>query len=298
MKCTLCPHNCQVDRTTALGRCHSPVDTNIYHISKHMWEEPPISGTLGSGTIFFGGCNLSCRFCQNMDISRCANGISVTTEQLADIFLAVGDSGVSNINLVSPMHYSDKIAAALSRVKHLLSVPVVYNTNGYEKVEAIDSLNGLVDIYIPDYKYYSNQLAVNLSVAENYQSIAHDCIVAMRRQQPVDKYNGDLMTNGVIVRHLALPRQGEDSKLVLDDIASIDSTLSVSLMSQYFSPKHDDKYNFLNGKLTARQYNNLIEYASNIGLSNLFIQQLDSSDSSYVPHFDTTTVTNMMKERE
>ena len=189
MKCNLCPRNCNVDRTTKLGFCNSPSLANIYRVGTHHWEEPCISGTKGSGTIFFGGCNLRCRFCQNYQISRNGNGVLMDENQLADLFLRVADSGVHNVNLVTPQHYSDIIARALSKVKHKLSVPVVYNTNSYESVGALANLDGLVDVYLPDIKFVDATLSANLCGAANYFEVASKALGEMLRQQPQNVFD-------------------------------------------------------------------------------------------------------------
>ena len=295
MKCNLCPRNCNVDRTTKLGFCNSPSLANIYRVGTHHWEEPCISGTKGSGTIFFGGCNLRCRFCQNYQISRNGNGVLMDENQLADLFLRVADSGVHNVNLVTPQHYSDIIARALSKVKHKLSVPVVYNTNSYESVGALANLDGLVDVYLPDIKFVDATLSANLCGAANYFEVASKALGEMLRQQPQNVFdNNGILQKGVIVRHLVLPSQVEDSKRVLDFLANVDKQITVSVMSQFFVAQQDDKYAFLNRKLTNREYQNVVDYFFNVGLTNGYMQDVSSATQDYLPIFDTNQVLSFL----
>ena len=295
MKCNLCPRNCNVDRTTKQGFCNSPSLANVYRVGKHNWEEPCISGTKGSGTIFFGGCNLRCRFCQNYQISRNGSGVLMDDNQLADLFLQVADSGVHNVNLVTPQHYSDTIARALCKVKHKLAVPVVYNTNSYEGVGALSNLDGLIDIYLPDIKFFDSKLSANFCGAANYFEVASKALCEMLRQQPQTTFDADGMAQkGVIVRHLVLPGHVEDSKCVMDFLASINKDIYVSVMSQFFVAQHDDKYSELNRKLTQREYDKVIDYFFNVGLHNGFMQELSSATKDYLPHFDTNQVVSFL----
>lgn len=291
MKCQLCPINCNLDRTIVKGACkcgHLPV---VARVSRHMWEEPCISGTNGSGTVFFSGCNLNCRFCQNSEISRTGKGVQLTVSQLADVFLRVSESGVHNINLVTPQQFSDVIAQALEMVKHKLSVPVVYNTNSYEKVEALRRLCGLVDVYLPDLKFCSSELSKNYCGRSDYFDVATLAIAEMRRQQPLNVYNEEgIIQQGMVLRHLVLPSSVEDSKLVLDWISAFDKSVPVSLMAQYFPPHHDDKYPQLNRRLTVREYNNIRQYFSNVGLTEGYEQDPESATVDYVPTFEVETL--------
>lgn len=291
MKCQLCPINCNVDRSITKGACKCGQLPVVARVSRHMWEEPCISGTNGSGTVFFSGCNLNCRFCQNREISRTGKGVPLTVSQLADVFLSVSESGVHNINLVTPQQFSDVIAQALEKVKHKLRVPVVYNTNSYEKVEALQRLCGLVDVYLPDLKFFSAELARNYCGRSDYFDVATRAITEMRRQQPVNRYDEQgIIARGVVLRHLVLPSSVEDSKLVLDWIAQFDKSMSVSLMAQYFPPHHDDKYPQLNRRLTVREYNNIREYFTNVGLTEGYEQDPRSATADYVPDFDVENI--------
>lgn len=290
MLCNLCPRGCNVERNNGLGVCKTSQIT-ISRVAKHAWEEPCISGEKGSGTIFFAGCNLHCRFCQNYDISVVPHGAKISVERLADILLYAQDMGVHNINLVTPTHFSDEIARALQLCKSKLRVPVVYNTGSYEKVEALARLEGLVDVYLPDLKWCLPEVAFAMCGASNYFEKATQAISEMRRQQPRDVFDENgIMANGVIIRHLVLPSFVEDSKRVLDWIASFDKNAYVSLMSQYFVARHDDKIPALNRRLYKREYDNIRQYFENVGLSNGYCQDLSSATVDYLPDFDDTAI--------
>ena len=284
MNCNLCPRNCNVDRQLKSGFCGAS-DVLVSRVAPHMWEEPCISGQKGSGTIFFAGCNLRCRFCQNYDITVEPHGVSVTVEQLADLFLYVQSLGVANINLVTASHFADKVALALKLAKPHLTIPVVYNTSSYEKVETIRLFEGLVDVYLPDLKFCNQMLANNFASAPNYFDVATKAIAEMRRQQPVDRFDNGYMTNGVIVRHLVLPGCVEDSKRILDWLANFDSTIHVSIMSQYFPARTDALYPQLNRKLFKHEYQSVCDYFANVGLTNGFTQDVSSATVDYLPDF-------------
>ena len=284
MNCNLCPRNCNVDRQLKSGFCGAS-DVLVSRVAPHMWEEPCISGQRGSGTIFFAGCNLRCRFCQNYDITVEPHGVSVTVEQLADLFLYVQSLGVANINLVTASHFADNVALALKLAKPHLTIPVVYNTSSYEKVETIRLFEGLVDVYLPDLKFCDQMLANNFASAPNYFDVATKAIAEMRRQQPVDRFDNGYMTNGVIVRHLVLPGCVEDSKRILDWLANFDSTIYVSIMSQYFPARTDALYPQLNRKLFKHEYQSVCDYFANVGLTNGFTQDVSSATVDYLPDF-------------
>lgn len=285
MKCSACPRNCNADRTCGVGFCGTK-GVVVSRISKHMWEEPCISGTKGSGTVFFAGCNLKCRFCQNYDISVAPHGVELSSERLADVFLYLQDHGVANINLVTAAHVVDEVAEALRLAKRFLKIPVVYNTSSYEKVSSLQKLEGLVDVYLPDLKFCDSSLSKQLCGAENYFEVATAAIKEMRRQQPDDVFDCEgYMTNGVLIRYLALPSFTEDGKRILDWIASLGKETWVSVMSQYFSARHDDDFPQLNRRLFRHEYENLVEYFANVGLKNGFMQDLDSATVDYLPDF-------------
>lgn len=298
MNCTLCPRNCNVDRQLQKGFCNT-ADILVSRVAPHAWEEPCISGSKGSGTIFFAGCNLRCRFCQNYDITVQPHGVHVTTEQLADIFLYVQSLGVANINLVTASHFADKIAQALRLAKPRLTIPVVYNTSSYEKVETIKQFDGLVDVYLPDLKFCDQTLANNFANAPDYFEVATKAIAQMRSQQPVDQFVDGYMTKGVIVRHLVLPGCVEDSKRILDWIADFDKTIHVSIMSQYFPARIDAKFPQLNRKLFKHEYQSVCDYFYNVGLNNGFTQDVASATVDYLPDFideDVEQILNTMSK--
>ena len=298
MNCNLCPRNCNVDRQLKSGFCGTN-DILISRVAPHMWEEPCVSGQKGSGTIFFAGCNLRCRFCQNYDITVKPHGVAVSVEQLADLFLHVQSFGVANINLVTASHFADKVASALELAKPHLTIPVVYNTSSYEKADTIRLFDGLVDVYLPDLKFCDQTLASNFAGAPNYFEVATKAIAEMRRQQPIDKFVDGYITNGVIVRHLVLPGCVEDSKRILDWITQFDKNIHVSVMSQYFPARTDALYPQLNRKLFKREYQSVCDYFTNVGLTNGFTQDVSSATVDYLPDFvddDVVVILNNMQK--
>lgn len=271
----------------------------LSRVARHDWEEPCISGEKGSGTVFFAGCNLHCRFCQNYDISVAPHGVSVTAEQLADVLLYVQDLGVANVNLVTPTHFSDKIATALRIAKPHLTIPVVYNTGSYEKVEALASLEGLVDVYMPDLKFCSPDVSKLLANASDYFEVATKAIEEMRRQQPKDVFDSEgYMTSGVLIRHLVLPTFHEDSKRILDWIACFDKDAFVSLMSQYFPARLDPDLPQLNRRLHRHEYDSVKEYFFNVGLHNGYCQDVSSATVDYLPNFVDSDVEEILLRRK
>ena len=294
MKCTLCPRECNVDRALKKGVCRTD-NLMISRVSKHMWEEPCISGEKGSGTVFFAGCNLHCKFCQNYDISVAPHGAEVSVEQLADIMLYLQDTGVANINLVTPSHFADRIAQALEEVKHKLRIPVVYNTSSYEKPEVIRRFEGLVDVYLPDIKFRDRLVSQRYTGVCDYFEVACRAVKEMRRQQPSDVFDADgYMARGVIVRHLVLPANVEDSKRILDWIAGFDKTMYVSLMSQYFVAREVDGCPELNRKLYRHEYESAVQYFANVGLTNGYCQEFESATRDYLPSFADVEVEQLL----
>lgn len=294
MKCNLCPRDCNVDRSISKGVCRTE-NLTVSRVSKHMWEEPCISGEKGSGTIFFAGCNLHCRFCQNYDISLNPHGAEISVERLADIMLYLQDTGVANINLVTPTHFADKIAEALNNVKSKLFIPVIYNTGSYEKTDALRRLEGLVDVYLPDLKFFDPQISLRYTGVKNYFEKASNAVTEMRRQQPFERFSDDgYIMRGVIIRHLVLPSNVEDSKRILDWIASFDKTLYVSVMSQYFVARHDEVCPELNRKLFKREYESVVEYFYNVGLTNGYCQDFESATKDYLPNFDDNELERLL----
>lgn len=288
-KCYLCPRECGIARELKKGYCGEGDTAVISRAALHMWEEPPISGTRGSGTIFFCGCNLRCVFCQNKTISRGGGARrEVSTDELSGIMLDLEAQGAHNINLVTPTHFADKVAAALTKVKHKLNIPVVYNSSGYEKTDTLKILEGLVDIYLPDFKYASSDLASLYSSAPDYPEVAKAAIEEMFRQTGayVLDENG-IMQKGLIVRHLVLPSCRHDSIAVLDILADTLSVkdIKLSLMSQY-TPEFalDCEFKNLHRKLTSFEYDSVLGHAISLGFDGYF-QHISSATSSYTPDF-------------
>lgn len=288
-KCRLCARNCGVNRYEQHGYCASSADMHIARAALHMWEEPPVSGTCGSGTIFFCGCSLGCVFCQNREISRGNQGRSVSINELSQIMLKLQGEGAHNINLVTPTHYVPSIieAVAIAR-KSGLSIPIVYNTGSYDSIETLRSLDGVVDVYLPDFKYYRSKTASEYSFANDYVDVAKCAISEMVRQRGTPKFDcNGIIISGVIVRILLLPGHLAEAKLTLKYIFdSYGNSVYISLMSQYTPPAGMKRP--LDRKVTRAEYRELISYAESIGLKNGFYQDIDSADESFIPAFDGT----------
>ena len=288
--CSICPRNCRIDRTKGqIGYCQSGHEIKAALASVHMWEEPPISGSCGSGTIFFSGCNLRCVFCQNYTISSENSGKTISTERLSEIMLEQQARGVHNINLVTATHFIPSIIKAVQKAKNNgLKIPIVYNTGGYEKVESIKMLEGTVDIYLPDIKYFSSELSLKYSGASDYFSYAPEAVLEMYRQTGNNIYDDNgIMKSGVIIRHMIMPSHREDSYKVLDWIRdNIGTEACVSLLSQYTPAYNAEKYKEINRKLMSLEYTRVIEHFFDIGLKNGFMQEKSSAESKYTPIFD------------
>lgn len=289
-KCNMCPFKCNVTRENKnLGVCKIGNKIKVSKVSTHLWEEPCISGTKGSGAIFFTGCNLRCLFCQNYKISREAcKGEEISEEDLANIFLEKQKEGVHNINLVSPTSYTEYIRNSIIIAKKKgLKIPIVYNSNGYENVETLKTLEGLIDVYLPDLKYADDIIAKEYSGAINYTKNAVLAIKEMYRQVGNAKFNKDgIIEKGIIIRHLVLPNNIENTKKVLEIIANeIDKDVYVSLMGQYIPKDNAIKYEKLNRKVTKEEYDEVIEYFFEVGLKNGFTQELSSASDEYIPDF-------------
>ncbi len=289
--CTLCPRNCKADRTKTVGLCGTGERITAAKAYLHMWEEPCISGKNGSGTVFFSGCNLKCCFCQNHEISHKAYGKEITVQRLADIFLELQEKGAENINLVSGSHFTPQIISALDLIKHRLVIPVVYNTGGYEKTETLKLLDGYVDIYLPDLKYFSSEPSKRYSKAEDYFEYASKAILEMHRQQPKLVFDGEMMKKGVIIRHLILPKCRHDSMRILDWIYENlpEKSYLISLMSQYTPDYISEKYPEINRKISTFEYNSVLEKALQYDM-NGFFQDKKSATSDYTPIFDFTGI--------
>ena len=288
--CTLCPRECHVDRTAGKkGYCRATDELAVARAALHMWEEPCISGEEGSGTVFFSGCPLGCIYCQNHNISRGLAGKAITTERLAEIFLELQGKGANNINLVTPSHYVPQITEALdiSRRKGL-TIPIVYNCSGYEKVETLKLLEGYVDIYLPDLKYISYEPAAKYSNCRDYFPVAAKALEEMVRQAEEAKFDErGIMQKGVIVRHLALPGYLEDSKRIIKYLyETYGNRIYISIMNQYTPIIMSDVYPELNRRITEEEYKELVDYAVELGVENGFIQEGETALESFIPEFN------------
>ncbi len=285
-KCTICPHNCQINRINGqIGRCKSKDTVKIALYSIHNFEEPCISGENGSGTVFFSNCNLNCVFCQNYEISQQGKGKEVSIQELSDIFIKQQENNVENINLVTPTSYIPQIIEAIKIArKNGLKIPIVYNTNGYEKVETIKMLEGYIDIYLPDLKYSDNLLAKRLSKVDNYFEIATDAIKEMYRQvgNPIFNEQG-IMKKGLLIRHLVLPNHILNSRRVLKWINDNMNKVFVSVMAQYFPTYKAKDIEDINRKLTKQEYEEIEKYLYRLNIENGYIQELGEHEEEYVP---------------
>ncbi len=294
-RCRLCPRECDVDRENTVGYCEQSNKIKIARAAPHMWEEPCISGGNGSGTVFFCGCTLGCVYCQNYAISRCGEsdkGTEVSVERLAAIFLELEASGVHNINLVTPTMFAPDISNAIDAARSRgLALPIVYNTSGYESEQGIASVADKIDIYLPDFKYISADIAKKYSHAEDYPEYAKASLKYMTERIGAAQFDVDgMMTRGVIVRHLLLPGQLAESKRVLDYLFSeYGNSIYYSIMSQYTPVAALDakKYPELNRRVMTYEYQKLIEYAVGLGIKNGFIQDGSAAKESFIPQFGT-----------
>ena len=291
--CDICPRKCNTDRSIFKGYCHGGKNAKVALVSIHNWEEPSISGTKGSGTVFFSGCNMRCVFCQNHDISHGGKGIEITDERLAEIFIEQQQRGVHNINLVSGGHYVPNIINAIKQAKKLgLKIPVVYNSNGYESVETLKKLEGLIDIYIPDLKYVNDEYAVKYSSAPGYFETAVSAIKEMVRQTGKNIFDENgMMQKGVIIRHLVLPSLKNDSIKVIDAIKeNFGENVYVSIMSQYTPVFKAKEHKEINRRVTTFEYEKVTEHFLDIGLTKGYMQKRSSATSDYTPCFDLSGV--------
>ena len=287
--CTLCPHECKVNRLESnTGRCKAGKNVKLGLTQVHKFEEPCISGESGSGTVFFSGCNLSCVFCQNYKISQEYKGREISIEELAQEFLNLQEKKVNNINLVTGFMYVPQIIEAIkiAREKGLI-IPIVYNTSGYESVETLKLLEGYVDIYLPDFKYFYNELGEEYSKVKNYFEVVIEAIKEMKRQQPENVFNENgIMKKGMIIRHLVLPNHIRNSKRVLKYIKeNFDQDILISIMAQYFPTNKANEYENINRKLNDEEYNDILDYLEILGIENGFIQDLEDDEEKYVPKF-------------
>lgn len=288
-KCSICPHMCMINRNNGqIGRCKSTNKVKIALASLHYFEEPCISGTNGSGTVFFSNCNLSCVFCQNYKISQQGKGNEITIDELANIFIMQQEKKAHNINLVTPTMYVPQIIEAIKIAKkNGLKIPIIYNSNGYENVETIKLLNGYIDVYLPDLKYFDDSIAKKYSKISNYFENASKAIQEMYFQVGLPKFDKNgIIKKGLIIRHLVLPNNLDNSKKVLSWIKeNMPSKISVSLMAQYFPTYKAKDIPELNRKLTSCEYQEIKNFFDDLNFSNGYFQDLGEHEEEYVPDF-------------
>ncbi len=290
MKCNICPRRCGADRENgSLGFCGASNKIRIARAALHFWEEPCLSGKNGAGTVFFSHCNMKCVYCQNYRISTRGAGHEVSIGELAEIFLDLQSQGANNIDLVTPTHYALDIAEAVKKAKDSgLHIPVLYNCGGYESVETLKRLEGLIDIYMPDMKYYRDKYAVKYSSAPRYFETACAALEEMYRQTGafVLDENG-IMQSGVIVRHMMLPGLMLDTKKIMDYLFdTYGNNIYISLMSQYTPLKNVERFPELNRKIDMKKYNSIVDYCMNRGMENVFIQEGSAAKESFIPCFE------------
>ena len=288
-KCEICPHNCKVNREDGrLGRCRCNDKIKIALVSTHEFEEPCISGKNGSGTIFFSNCNLNCIYCQNYEISQLGKGREITVEELAKIFLKQQEKKVNNINLVTPTMYAYQIIEAIKIARENgLKLPIIYNTNGYEKVETIKALDGYIDVYLPDLKYYSDTLSKKYSNVDKYFEIATKAIKEMYKQVGQATFNEEgIIQKGVVVRHLVLPNHLQNTKHILKWIKENLGDIYVSIMAQYFPTYKAKGDSEIGRKLTKKEYKEIENFLFTLDLKNGYIQELGEHEEEYVPKWD------------
>lgn len=288
--CNGCPRLCNAKRREKKGFCGVESGFVVARAARHFWEEPCISGTNGSGAVFFSGCNLRCVFCQNFEISHGCKGKKISDDRLAEIFCELENEGAHNINLVNPSHYALRLSKVLSKNKP--KIPVVYNSSGYDSVASLERLNGLCDVYLPDLKYIDPQRAAKYSAAENYFEVASKAILKMREQASEDVFDENgLMQKGLIVRHLILPKNTNQSLKIIDWIGqNLGPQTYLSLMAQYTPCGNAEKFPELCRKITEREYDKVVSYALDSGFENVFVQSLNSADGQFIPSFDLSGV--------
>lgn len=289
MICDACPRKCNVDRQNTLGYCKSSDKFKLARAALHFWEEPCISGKNGSGAIFFSGCNLGCVFCQNFDISHNCKGVEVSDGKLIDIMKNLVDKGANNINLVNPTHYSAQLLRVFEKYKP--PVPIVYNTSGYDSVETLRLFDGIVDVYLPDFKYIKPDKAQKYSKAENYPQVAEAALTEMKRQVKSDVFDDrGIMQKGMIIRHLVLPSNTNASIEALDYLAENFDDTYISVMAQYVPCGDLSDYKEINRPLTQREYDKVVNHILDLGLDKIFVQELEAASDEFIPDFDFTGV--------
>lgn len=291
--CMLCPRGCGVDRTREVGFCGATDSIKVARAALHFWEEPCISGTKGSGTVFFSGCNLACRYCQNYKISIGGFGNEITVERLGDIFLKLQNDGAHNINLVTPTPYLPMIMSAIDLVRDEIHIPFVANVGGYEKPETISMLKGYIDIFLTDVKYYSSEISEKYSLAPDYFEYAMNSLAEMISVCGIPEFDEEgIMQSGVIVRHLVLPCFRKDSIKVINSLAERFGVnkFILSLMSQYTPNGHIEAYPEINRRITSLEYESVVNAALDLNFNNAYMQEKTSAITEYTPPFDLTGV--------
>lgn len=284
MKCNICPRNCNVNRSSSVGFCNSK-HLKINKAMVHFWEEPIISGTNGSGAIFFSGCNLKCKYCQNYEISSLNKGTIITKEELIKIIKKLEGKGVNNINFVTPTHFTDEIIETLKIYKP--KVPIVWNTSGYEKKETIEKLKDFVDIFLFDLKYYDNSISLEYSGAKDYFKYASESLICARNIIQDDIIENGIMKKGIIIRHLMLPKNSNDSIKIIDFInEKLGNKVYFSLLNQYTPYYKAKEHPILKNKVTFLEYKRVVKHLINLNFENAFVQESSSSDECFIPDFN------------
>jgi putative pyruvate formate lyase activating enzyme len=300
ISCNICPRNCNINRYEKKGYCNSGPLPKVSKAYLHRWEEPCISGERGSGAVFFSGCSMGCIFCQNNEISHDNFGAEISVERLGEIYLELQDKGAHNINLVTPTHYVPVIRDSLQLAeKNGLSIPVIYNCGGYEKTESLKTLEGLVDIYLPDIKYYSDKYSIKYSRAPGYFKYASAAVLEMVRQVGMPQFKDSMLTKGVMIRHMMLPGLLFDSKKIVDWVAQkLPEDIYLNLMCQYTPMFGAEQYPEINRRVSPKCYDALVDYALNAGIKNGFIQEYESASEKYVPLFNLEGVEKVKSNSE
>ena len=290
--CILCPRNCHADRTKQYGFCHASSEVEVALVSLHKWEEPCLSGKNGAGTVFFSHCSMKCIFCQNHEISTEGKGLKVSIERLAEIFLEQQQRKAHCLELVTPTHYVPQIIKALNIAKQNgLNIPVVYNCSGYEKVETLHALRGYIDVFLPDFKYFYSETAKEYSNAPDYPEVAKKVIDKMYELVGKPVFKDDIMQKGVIIRHLILPWQYKESMQIVKYIwETYHDDVYLSLMNQYTPMYKALSHPKLKRKLTTFEYNKVVDFASDLGFTNCYIQQGKTATKDFVPDFNGENV--------
>lgn len=292
-KCNLCPRNCGVSRSDKKGYCNVGDLPVISRAAKHMWEEPCISGKNGSGTVFFSGCNLGCIYCQNHKISRGETGIEVSLERLVKIYHSLENAGVHNINLVTGSHYAVQIAKSVETAKKEgIKIPFIYNTSSYEKAETLKIFDGLIDVYLPDFKYYDKTTSDNYSNAPDYPETAKCAIAEMVRQRPCVEFDSyGMIQKGVIIRHMLIPGHVYEGKRIIKYLReTYGDRVLYSIMSQYTPLREFEKYPNLSRKVRKKEYDSLVDFCLELGMENAYIQEGDAAKESFIPDFDEVKI--------